>query len=110
MDHTHPGIGSTHPLPPENFQQAQPFRSSEEITTGKGKFDGIIPDGLPPSIKPFLTEMKPNGGSVVFRSPEKEPVLTWIDRRSNRRKVAASLFAAAIIVGAIGIGRLLLRR
>jgi hypothetical protein len=99
-----------HPLPHENFHQTQPFPPSEEIATGKGEFDGIIPDGIPASIKPFLRDIKPNGGSVVFQIPEAEPAYIQIERQDNRRKVATGLIAAALVVGAISIGRFFLKK
>lgn len=76
----------------------------------KTKFDEIIPEGLPASIKPFLEGFKPNGSSVVFRIPETVSVNKRFEIRSRRRRIAAGLFASALVVGAIGVGRLMLRR
>jgi hypothetical protein len=50
---------------------------------------------------------------VVFHIPEKAPVYEvyeQIERISNRRRIAAGLFAAALVVGVIGIGRLFFKR
>ena len=110
MDQPHPGIGSTPPIPLENNNEGRQFPSSKGFTPGKGRFDGIIPDGIPASIRPFLTDIKPNGGSVVFQIPEPDPFYDQIERRFDRRKVATGLIAAALVVGAISIGRFFFKR
>lgn len=110
MAQIHPEIGTNHPLQPDNNPQDQTISSGNGLQVEKSKFDEIIPDGLPASIKPFLKGFKPNGDSVVFRIPETVSVNKRVEIRSRRRRIAAGLFASALVVGAIGVGRLLLRR
>ena len=113
MEQIHPDFGSMNPFLQEQPQKNQPISSSEGFKSGNSRFEGIIPDGLPASIKPYLADIKPNGASVVFHIPEKAPVYEvyeQIERISNRRRIAAGLFAAALVGGVIGIGRLFFKR